>query len=124
MAKAYIRRISVPIYNVDVFVIVSENAAALRSSKRWVALFGEAPEGEWNALCSSGGPNGEIALFFKPEHLLSGLVAHEVFHATHRIMEWKGEPFDETKHEQGASLHEFLMGRVTYCLNRCPVGRD
>lgn len=116
-SKTYVRRIVVPIYNVTVFIVVAEDAAAERGRKRWVDMMGPAPSGPYNALCSRWGPAGELALFFNADALLSGVVAHEVFHLTHRILEWTGEPFDNTKHEQGASLHEYLVCRIAACLN-------
>ena len=117
MKKAYVRKVDVPIYNANVFVIVADDITVERLRPRWVRLFGDAPTGDCNALCSRGG-SYNFGLFFNSDATALRVVAHEVFHLTHRIMEWKGEPFDESKHEQGASLNEFLMCRVAYCVSR------
>lgn len=121
--KTFARHFYVPIYGVNVFVIVSDDIAKERDSKKWVDIFGEFPDaGEYWALCARAG--NKFGVFFTPKCLTSKVVAHEVFHLTHRIMEWTGEPFDSTKHEQGAALHEYLWERVNAALTARTTGKQ
>lgn len=113
--KAFVRKLHVPIYEVNVFIVVAYDIAKERSRKRWVDLFGAMDDSEYWAMCARG-PKG-FGLFFKSDFLISKVVAHEVFHLTHRIMERVGDPFDSTKHEQGAGLYEWLWERINAILN-------
>ena len=53
-----------------------------------------------------------FALFFDFSALDVATVAHEVFHLTHRILDWSESNFDGKHHEQGALLHGYLMNLV------------
>lgn len=103
------RRLVVPIYDAEVWVVVADDIAAER--RKWEPVFGPAPAGhDYDALCSyDAGPT--FALFFRRSVTLP-TVAHEVFHLTHRILEWVQAGFDPDHHEPGAYLHGFLMDEV------------
>jgi len=114
----YVRKLRVPIYEATVHVVVAIDLGKERSRPRWTALFGDMPNaGDFGALCARGSDNWAFGLFFRSDYLLTKVVAHEVFHLTHRIMERTGEPFDETKHEQGACLYGWLFEQVNALLN-------
>ena len=114
--KAYVRRFTVPIYGVNVWVIVAGDVGRVRNSAFFAKLFERWEDADkYYAYCSNRG--NRFALFFSEETLWSTVVAHEVFHLTHRIMEYTGEPFDSSKHEQGAALHEWLWERISAILN-------
>lgn len=119
--KSYVRKIHVPIYEVNVFVVVADDLRVERKRKKWVSLFGQMDDSDFWALCSRG-PKG-FGLFFKKDFLISKIVAHEVFHLTHRIMERVGDPFDSSKHEQGAGLYEWLWDRINAVLSGMVVNK-
>jgi len=99
---------TIPIYNAVLTLIVSNNIAKER--KKLEFLFGPVPEtNDYHALCSYSGGNS-FALFFTPESSKNiEIIAHEIFHLTHRILDWAGANFDSNHHEQGALLHGYLM---------------
>lgn len=103
------KKIKVPIYDADVFIIVNSNIEKHRKNLSY--LFGPAPSGNYNALCSSSG-DGYFGLFFIPSAVNLQVISHEVFHLTHRILDWAGCNFDSTHHEQAALLHGYLMVEV------------
>lgn len=104
------KKLSVPIYDAVLWLVVTDNIAKER--KKWEHMFGPAPDAhDYDALCScSGGHN--FALFFAREPLTLKILSHEVFHLTHRIMDWVSANFDAGHHEQGALLHGYLMDTV------------
>lgn len=98
----------VPIWNVFLHVYVDKDPAAARVKAN--ALFGEwSPDDKFQALASWNGP--EFGIFFHPRPPME-TVAHEVFHVTHRIMEYCSANFDSEHHEQGAYLMGWLMDVV------------
>lgn len=103
-------KLHVPIYDAKVWLVVSDDIEASR--KAMERLFGPAPDIHgYDALCSwSGG--GTFGLFFLRKSMSLNTVSHEVFHLTHRIMEWVSANFDPDHHEQGAMLHGHLMSEV------------
>lgn len=99
-----------PIFGARLQLIVANDIRAER--KKQEKLFGPVPEENFDALCArSGGHN--FALFFEPNGLTRRIVAHELFHLTHRICEWAGVKFD---HESFAllngALHEWVYSKI------------
>lgn len=104
------RCIHVPIYNAKVWLIVDKDI--IKERKKWEDHFGPAPEIEnYVALCCRSG-RATFALFFSKQALTREIIAHEVFHLTHRILEWASANFDPEHHEQGALLHGYLMEKI------------
>ena len=100
----------VPIYNASVRVIVTDYIPSARAE--YDRIYGESPRDDYVALCAWSS-NGECALFFERKRLRKSIVAHEIFHLTHRILEWSnGCQFGESNHEQGAKLCEYLTEKV------------
>lgn len=109
-------KLAIPIYDVTLYLVVTPNLG--RERKKMKNLFGPGPEAdEWDAVCSHSGCS-TFGLFFNVKTVTLKVVAHEVFHLTHRIMDWAGANFDKEHHEQGALLHGYLMELV--CKN---IGR-
>lgn len=110
-SKRTIKRwITVPIYDAEVVLVVSDDIPAERT--KMDALFGPSPDAEtYEALtCHSGG--NTFGLFFDRLTLTLATTAHEVFHLTHRILEWTASNFDAEHHEQGAMLYGYLLAQV------------
>lgn len=108
------KKFRVPIYDVDVHLFCSRNTQRDRQSLEFI--FGPAPKGGWGALCSYSA--GEFGLFFDQKSLSVSLIGHEVFHLTHRILEWAGVGFDAQHHEAAAHLHGYLLSEVQRRLKR------
>lgn len=108
------RRFDIPIYKASLWVVVNSDIAAKR--KEMESMFGPAPSGTYNGLCSWEGYN--FAVFLDPPSSKSiEVISHEVFHLTNRMLEWVNSPFNEHLHEQGALLHGYLMKLVTDAIN-------
>lgn len=102
-------------------LIVTDDIRKERSAQE--SLFGSVSDGTlYNALCSgSGGHN--FALFFEPCGLTHRIIAHEIFHLTHRICEWVGAHFDhETFSLLNGALHQWVYSIVVDRV--CPDGKD
>lgn len=67
-------------------------------------------DNNWTGLCACHG--FRIGLFFEREELCHDLIAHEVFHATHRVLERAGVAFGIHNHEPFAHLNGWLTGLV------------
>jgi hypothetical protein len=105
------KNLLIPIYDAVVWLVISNDIAAERKAmEHW---FGPVPDtDQYSALCSYG-KGRNFALFFEPEACTVNVVSHEVFHLTHRILDWSGANFDGCHHEQGALLHGYLMELVS-----------
>ena len=104
------RRFRIPIYGVDVWIVVSDDIGKVRRSMDHI--FGPCDTGGFFAGLCSCSDSGDFALFFRPNRLTYSDIGHEVFHLTHRIMEYYEGNFDSNHHEQGAYLHGYLMDLV------------
>jgi hypothetical protein len=105
-------RFMVPIYEAEVWLVVANGNGIYRERAKMASVFGDPPEPHYSALCSHDG-NHRFGLFFTTIAARDlGIVAHEVFHLTHRILEWTGSNFDPAHHEQGALLHGFLFATI------------
>lgn len=105
------KEIQIPIYDAVLWLIVTDDIAKeRREMEHW---FGPVPEtDQYHALCSYGRGHN-FALFLEQEACTVKIVAHEVFHLTHRILDWCGANFDSRHHEQGALLHGYLMELIS-----------
>lgn len=109
------RHFVVPIWLVDVWVVVTDSVP--QAYRRLPLTSEDDPlESNYDGLCSYRGRN--IALFFNRRALNLELFSHEVFHATHRILEAWGDPIKPDHHEHGAALHAWLMTRVRKALGK------
>ena len=98
----------VPIFEVSVLVVVTKKTnAAIRKYFPNVPLGAEDHE----ACCTYH--RSRFGLFFEPPSLdRRDIVAHEIFHLTHRILEFRQFNFDENHHEMGAMLNGWLTEKV------------
>lgn len=101
--------VRIPLYGALLYIVVSEDILSIR--KGMSDLFGEAPEADFDALCSYDN-KGTFALFFTPTSLTPNIIAHEVFHLTHRIGTWRYGGFVENYHEVYADLCGYLTEQV------------
>lgn len=96
-------------YGATVYVIVSDNPVRAYKSKRWHKMFGINGMDKFHALTVRAGPTFGL---FLPSGANAGTIAHEVFHLTHRILEYCDVKFDKDNHEPAAYLHGHLIDKV------------
>lgn len=110
-------KIHVPIFNAVVWLVVDKDIKSeRRKMEHW---FGPVLAGDhYDALCSYGSGHN-FALFFEPAALLRrDTLAHEIFHLTHRILDWAGVTFNSCHHEAGALLNGWLHDEITWRLRK------
>jgi hypothetical protein len=61
------------------------------------------------------------SLLLRRPGLKKGTVAHEVFHATHRVLESVGISVDENNHEAAAYLNEYITALVNEQLKQWKI---
>lgn len=99
----------IPVYDVALLVCACDDPVKRRI--RYSKTLGEYDGGDFSGLCSWNG-KGSFAVFIKSECVDINTISHEVFHLTHRIMEFCSCNFDEDHHEQGAYLMGYLMDLI------------
>lgn len=104
------RRI-VPIYDAVVWLVVADDLH--RERVKMNHIFGEFDYAEFSySALMSYDEAGTFGLFFETKSLDHNRIGHEVFHLTHRILDWVGTNFDSKHHEHAAVLHGFLLSWV------------
>lgn len=100
------RKFRVPIYDVKFFIVVGDSVDQAR--KKFNSIFGDykSDGGQTAAICSRRGEN--FGIFFEKGNCTPDIVFHELFHSTHRILEWTGAEMDARHHEHAALLHGWL----------------
>lgn len=114
------KKIWIDVYGVWFEVVETNSISKSRNSKERVKLFGayDPPSG-YAALASCKGSN--VAIFFNRKQLRHSDISHEIFHATHFIMELIGEDFSYNHHEPAAYLNGYLTKEVYRALGRWRV---
>jgi hypothetical protein len=100
-------KITVPIYGAILWLIIADDIYIER--KKMEDIFGTAPTIGFDGLCSYSDFCHHFGLFFKKDKLDINTIAHEVFHLTHRILDWAQCPIDIDHQEHGALLNGYLM---------------
>lgn len=115
--KVYIlKKIVVPIYNVDLYVVETNNIGYAIKRKDMRKAFGNIKGAEGaGALAIYNRRN--FAVCFERGYVCLEPVSHEVLHITHRILDWTSSNFDNEHHEQACMLHGYLMKKVAKILN-------
>lgn len=114
--SAFIRKLEIPVYDAQLWVCVfpkkSYNSDCSKAYKRF--LKEELPPSEFEGSGATHAWTGKKhLLLFQKELLNIDHLSHEVFHLTHRILEYRDFNFDSDHHEQGAYLHGWIMGKVS-----------
>lgn len=101
---------AVPVFDVTVVLIVTSDIPAAYKKE-----LGEEIEDTAMALVAVTGKT--FCMFLEPEAASRPeVIAHEVFHLTHRILEFCEMNFDAEHHEVGAYLCEYLTKTVHHTL--------
>lgn len=120
-AESTVSRFEVPIYRATVWLVSTKKVRDELCKSRWTCLFGDPPEHDGYSGWCLWNHRSTFALVFDRQDVCLELVSHEVFHLTHRILEWSSSNFDEEHHEQGAMLHGFLMTQVVRRLRKAGI---
>lgn len=112
------RRITVPIFDTRVRLIVTYNVRKARAA--FDHLFGPWKNAvdHCKGLCSFADDRAEGALFFHPAGLDFDTVSHDIFHLTHQILAYRGIKFDIHDHEMHALLNGWLASQIIPKLNK------
>ena len=110
--RPFVRKIDVPIYNVTLIVGVAEDLAKL--AERLSPIFGDQDTTDAGAACCWSGEQQFAVLFGRAQLDVRNIemIGHEVFHLTHRILQWSDVKFGEEDHEAAALLHGYLLDTV------------
>jgi len=104
----HVKMMDVPIYNAILYIVVtsSSDLAKVRNEEYFVNIFGPVDD-DFKGLFSSN-KKGTFGVFLSDD-LKMGDIAHEVFHLTHKILEYHNVTFE---HEAAALLHGYLFENV------------
>jgi hypothetical protein len=103
------RKFIIPIYDANLVIVVARDIYSER--QKFDEIFGPIGGDDFSALCSYTA-TGEFGLFFTPKYFDHNRIAHEVFHLTHRILDWANVNFDRNNHEAAALLCGYLTELV------------
>lgn len=108
-------KFQVPIHDVSVVVVVTRDIPAAYKREFGVEI------GTSQMACV-GYEGRKFGVFFEPAiKSRPEIAAHEIFHLTHRILEKNCMNFDESHHEMGAYLCEYLTKKIFTIINQIRV---
>lgn len=107
--KESVRYRLIPMYSVRLLIVVTDDMERSRLARN--NPFGEpVDDHSYTGLCAYNG--FRVGLFFERMELCHELIAHEIFHAAHRVLERAGVQFGIHNHEPFAHLNGWLTGLV------------
>lgn len=96
--------IQIPLYNGNLYVIDTKDVVeAVKDTQD------DDYEVTSSESCLISKRSGDFYLYIDLQYCSIGLLAHELFHATHRILEYFGVEFNRDNHEPFAYLMEYLV---------------
>lgn len=100
------RTFQVPIHEVTVVVVVTNDIPAAYKREFSIVI-------DNTRMACLGYHGRKFGLFLEPAAARRPeIIAHEIFHLTHRILEKNMMNFDESHHEMGAYLCEYLTKKI------------
>ncbi|MFW6002242.1 MAG: hypothetical protein ACOCQD_02795 [archaeon] len=108
------RKVRIPIYNVTLYIVVKDTSLELYKEvkKKFYSNLFVVQDNlrRFDGAILRGNPKNKdkLAIFLKTNPTYN-ILAHEVFHLTHRILDWSGAKFE---HEHAAFLHGYLFDLV------------
>lgn len=119
------RCIEIPIYGGKVYVaVIHRKKWKSESRAAWQKVFGKKLNRTTKDRLKDGDAaqhwrrDGAFLLLFNHDRTAIQYVGHEVFHLTHRILEWCGDSFEAHHHEPAAYLNGYLLRIVTEEIRR------
>jgi hypothetical protein len=103
----HVHNFRLPIFDAaNIWIIATDDIQASRRAREGV--LGSIDSSQYTGLCSWDN-RGKFFLFFTIKCLDHSLIAHEVFHLTHRILEY----CEASYHPQHSEAHAHLCGWLT-----------
>jgi len=97
-------RIQIPLYNGNLYLIDTEDVVTAVETTQ---------DNDYDITstesCLISKRSGDFYLYIDLKNCSMGLLCHELFHATHRILEYFGVEFNKDNHEPFAYLIEYLV---------------
>jgi len=114
----------IPIYDFKFWVVVTSDMEKSRAGFNRILGrdAGDCEVGHCVGLTSRG-EGRVLAMFLDADYLDHGLIAHEVFHATHSIMEFLESVYADATQEPYSALCEYLTKLVYKDLRKWGLGR-
>jgi hypothetical protein len=118
--KDFRARIRVPIYpSVLILSHSSDIMAAIAKEKLFIGVEEDAAD------CAGGvsidDHHGHFGIFLLRGSATHGVIGHETFHVTHRILQWHGIVFTTDNHEPFTYLTEYLTAWIYQQLKRARI---
>jgi hypothetical protein len=109
--------IDVPPYHASYWLIVAKDAYRARAEMSHIFGDWEIKDMSFTAChCYTFG--GTSGLFFHERWLTHEHIAHEIFHAAHRILQWAGAQFDVANQEPHSHMMGWLAGKTYAALKK------
>lgn len=104
-----------PLYNVSIYLVLGRDPNAIsRARPKFNKILGPSCFPDWDgtgAMCCWD-HGAEVGMFFHRKSLAPGTVAHEILHATARVMQRAGVSFDPDNMEAFTYLCEWMTNWV------------
>ncbi len=110
---------AIPLYRSKLKLVVTDNVRVARNN--YSDAFGPYDAGHCDAIVSWNRRN-QFLLIFDRRKITHGIIAHEIFHLTHNIMEFIGHELTNDAHEPHAYLCQEIAERVYGAMERWGVG--
>ncbi len=100
----------VPIYGASLELVITDDMEkSQKKNDRWKRLGEQEPNLSAGLTIWAG---WNFCIMIDSSYLDHNIIAHECFHATHRIADWSGLKFHKNGHEEFAYLNGFLNNFV------------
>lgn len=100
----------VPIYNLSLELVVTDDIKKSQKKEPRFTRLGKQKPLSCAGICVYCQWN--FCIIFDTRYLDHNLIAHEIFHVTHRMLDYCGKDFKVKNHEEFAYLHGFLSNFV------------
>lgn len=111
---------TIPIYGSYFQTAIVHSMENAWNKRRQRKIPGILPPGEDSAACCSW-YRSRIVILFDRSNVTHEIIAHEIFHATHRILDWVGIEVTKKHHESAAHLNGHLNKLVYQDMKRWKI---
>lgn len=107
-------------YDTDFEVVVCHDISRARNTPKRIAWF-ECGWTECDAIGLTCATRSKIGVFLERGKIDHNLIAHEAFHATHRLMDWAGVRFDIENQEPYSHLNGYINQLIYQDLHKWKI---
>lgn len=122
MKRQSLRRLYLtPLYAAEMVLSVSEDMTAARIKED--DFLGSSNPADWENAVGfySNDGCGRLGIFLSFQNTTHGVIAHEVMHVTHRILQFAGVRFSTDNHEPFTYLNQHLTSWIYQQLKRARI---